>query len=41
MKGKWELKFAVFLNDKNIKWTNVIKPFPYFWNDSWHLLVKI
>lgn len=37
MKGKWELKFAVFLNDKNIKWTNVIKPFPYFWNDSWHL----
>jgi len=37
LKGKWELKVAKFLNEKNIKWTNKINPSPYFWNENWHL----
>lgn len=37
LKGKWELKVAVFLTEKGIKWTNKIKPSIYFWNNSWHL----
>lgn len=37
LKGSWELKVANFLNEKNIKWTNIIEPRPYFWNGDWHL----
>jgi ribosomal protein L24E len=37
LKGTWELSVAEFLNKKNIKWTNIIEPFPYYWNDGWHL----
>jgi hypothetical protein len=35
--GKWELAVAKILNKYNIKWTNIIEPVPYFWNNSWHL----
>jgi len=37
VKGKWELIVAEFLNKNNIKWTNTITPFNYFWNNKWHL----
>ena len=37
LKGNWELKIAKLLDENNIKWTNKIEPFPYFWNNSWHL----
>ncbi len=37
VKGQWELKLATWLNDNNIRWTNNIDPFLYFWNDNWHL----
>lgn len=37
IKGKWELKVAEFLNEKEIKWINKVEPSPYFWNESWHL----
>lgn len=37
VKGKWELTVAKWLNDNKIEWTNNIKPYNYFWNDSWHL----
>ena len=37
VKGKWELKVADWLNKNNVRWTNNIPPFSYFWNDSWHL----
>ena len=36
VKGTWELKVANYLNENNIKWTNDIEPFKYFWNGSWH-----
>ena len=37
VKGSWELKVAEFLNQNNIKWTNKIEPYKYFWNNDWHL----
>lgn len=37
VKGKWELSLAQWLNNNNIKWTNDIKPYNYFWNNKWHL----
>jgi hypothetical protein len=37
VKGKWELAVATWLNDNLINWTNRIKPYNYFWNNSWHL----
>lgn len=37
VKGKWELRIANWLNENNIKWTNNIEPYKYFWNNSWHL----
>ncbi|MBC8147224.1 MAG: hypothetical protein H8E98_04490 [Bacteroidetes bacterium] len=37
LNGKWEVKFAEFLTSKNIKWTNDVKPEPYFWKESWHM----
>lgn len=32
LKGKWELKVAMFLDNKNIEWTNIVIPQEYFWN---------
>lgn len=37
LKGKWELKVAQLLDENNIRWTNKIEPFSYFWNNNWHL----
>ena len=37
LKGNWEFTIAKILDKFNIKWTNKIKPFSYYWNDSWHL----
>jgi len=37
LKGKWELLVAKTLDKFNIKWTNDIKPIPYFWDKCWHL----
>jgi hypothetical protein len=37
VKGKWELAVAEWLNQNKIRWTNKIEPFPYYWNNSWHL----
>ena len=37
VKGTWELKVANFLNKNQIKWTNNIEPFKYYWNNQWHL----
>jgi hypothetical protein len=37
LKGTWELKIASILDKYDIKWTNNIKPIPYYWNDGWHL----
>lgn len=37
LKGKWELSVAKMLDESNIKWTNILQPFPYFWKDGWHL----
>lgn len=37
VKGKWELLVAETLDFENIKWTNNIKPIPYYWKKSWHL----
>ena len=36
VKGKWELSVAIYLNKNNIKWTNDITPFQYYWNNNWH-----
>lgn len=36
MQGTWELAFAEFLNNKNIKWKRPKECFDYFWNNSWH-----
>lgn len=36
VKGTWELKVANFLVENNIKWTNDIVPYSYFWNNGWH-----
>lgn len=30
--GTWELEVAMFLDRKNIRWTNIINPFQYFWD---------
>lgn len=35
--GSWELKVANYLNNNNIKWTNIIDGFSYVWNGSVHL----
>lgn len=37
LKGTWEVKIAILLDKYNIKWTNNIKPIPYFWKKKWHL----
>lgn len=37
VKGTWELAVATWLNDNEIRWTNSIQPYSYFWNNSWHL----
>lgn len=37
LKGNWELFIAKLLDNFDIKWTNDIKPIPYFWNNTWHL----
>jgi hypothetical protein len=37
VKGLWELKVANWLNDNNIKWTNTIEPYKYYYNNNWHL----
>lgn len=37
VKGKWELQVANWLNQKNIRWTNKVTPYNYFWNNKWHL----
>jgi hypothetical protein len=37
VKGKWELIVAQYLNNNNIRWTNDIEPYKYFWNTGWHL----
>ena len=37
LKGTWELQVAKAFDSCNIKWTNDIKPFPYFWKNKWHL----
>lgn len=37
VKGTWELQVAEWLNNNNIKWTNKIEPYKYYWNQSWHL----
>jgi hypothetical protein len=37
VKGLWELKVAHWLNDNNIRWTNTIEPYKYYYNNNWHL----
>jgi len=37
VKGTWELKVANWLNENNVRWTNKIAPYKYFWNQGWHL----
>lgn len=37
LKGTWELEFAKYLDSRSIKWTNIIKPFEYLWNEETHL----
>lgn len=37
LKGNWELIVAKLLDENNIKWTNKIEPFSYFWNNRCHL----
>jgi len=37
LKGTWEVRIATLLDKYNIKWTNDIKPIPYFWEEKWHL----
>ena len=37
LKGTWELEVAKWLDRNNIKWTNIIKPFEYEWENSIHL----
>lgn len=37
VKGRWELSVANWLNENNVRWTNDIKPYSYFWNNGWHL----
>jgi hypothetical protein len=36
LKGKWELDTAKWFDKKDIKWTNDIDPFEYFWNGGTH-----
>jgi len=37
LKGTWEVTIAKILDKYKIKWTNKIKPIPYFWKKKWHL----
>lgn len=37
LKGGWELLFAKWLDENNIKWTNIVNPFTYYWNSGYHL----
>ena len=37
LKGNWELIVSKYLSENNIRWSNDIKPFSYFWNSGWHL----
>jgi len=34
LKGSWELLVAKWLDNNNIKWTNIIKGIPYIWNEK-------
>lgn len=36
LKGKWELDVAKWLDSQSIRWTNLIDPFEYFWEGSFH-----
>lgn len=36
LKGTWELTVAKYLDANNIKWTNIVKPFQYIWNNEHH-----
>lgn len=37
LNGSWELEVAKWLDDNNIKWTNIMEePFEYFWNGRPH-----
>lgn len=35
--SSWELIVAKYFDEKFIRWERNVKPFPYFWNDKWHL----
>ncbi len=37
LKGLWELEVAKWLDSNQIKWTNLIVPFEYLWENSKHL----
>jgi hypothetical protein len=37
LKGAWEVIVAKALDDEQIKWTNDITPFNYFFEGKWHL----
>jgi hypothetical protein len=37
LNGSWELLVAKWLDDNNIKWTNIVNPIEYNWNNSIHL----
>lgn len=35
--GKWEVEVAKWFDKNEIIWERKVKPFNYFWNNSWHL----
>lgn len=37
LKGTWELKVAMWLDQNNILWETEVNPQQYYWNASWHL----
>jgi len=37
LKGSWELLVAKWLDENNIKWTNIIEGFDYEWEGSKHI----
>jgi hypothetical protein len=37
LKGSWELLVAKWLDENNIKWTNIIEGFDYEWEESKHI----
>ena len=36
VKGNWELLVAIWLDNNNIKWTNIIDGIPYEWKGKTH-----